>query len=148
MPRRRPKKQPIRAQIVHEIYEAGTAKRGYPVVVHLFNGATKAEARRYFRAHMKTDSFLRGCTKRGKWSQVRCKVRMRMLSQKEALYCDHCGKRIQVGLIVGGPDGATMRVGPSCAKQFSRASNLDRARFLYGNRWQQHIDPRTLRDEY
>jgi len=62
-------------QIVHEIYESSTAKRGYPVVVHHFNGATRKEALGYLRAHMKTDEFLRDCTRKGKWDGVKCKSR-------------------------------------------------------------------------
>jgi hypothetical protein len=57
-----------------DIYEAAT-NYAYPVVTHLFNGRTKAEAWRYHDSHRKTDTFLRQCEDRGTFSEsVRCRA--------------------------------------------------------------------------
>lgn len=41
-----------------DIYEAKTYYQ-YPVVEHIFSGRTEEEAFGYFKAHLKTDSFLK-----------------------------------------------------------------------------------------
>ena len=38
---------------------------GYPVVVHMFCGATREEAEGYYAAHLTTDEFFRDCTETG-----------------------------------------------------------------------------------
>lgn len=43
-----------------------------PVLRHVFSGG-KREAMQIFRAHMKTDSFLRSCELRGKWKKIACR---------------------------------------------------------------------------
>lgn len=43
-----------------------------PVVRHVFRGATRAEATAILKAHMKTDKFLRGCSK-GRFGAIRCR---------------------------------------------------------------------------
>lgn len=63
-----------KARLQIDIYERGTT---YAIVRHVFIGKTRAEAAGYFKAHMKTDSFLRGCTKRGKWDGLSCKITKR-----------------------------------------------------------------------
>jgi len=54
-----------------DIYEKETWGN-YPVVQHVFRGKTRAEAMRYYRSHLHTDFFLRGCVERGKWRDVSC----------------------------------------------------------------------------
>ena len=54
--------------------ETFETKRTFPIVVHTFNGKTKTEAMGYFRAHLKTDSFLRGCTETGYYGLIPCRV--------------------------------------------------------------------------
>jgi len=47
--------------IIVDIYESTM----YPVVTHIFRGKTMHEAKSYFHAHMKTDSFLRAAVNTG-----------------------------------------------------------------------------------
>ena len=58
--------------LVVETFEA----KPYPVVVHTFIGETKQEAFGYYRAHLKTDSFFRGCAE-GDFRGMECKNRMK-----------------------------------------------------------------------
>lgn len=60
--------------LVVEIYES---QRRFPIVVHVFNGTTKREAMGYFEAHMKTDSFLRGCVSDNQFGNIRCRSTVR-----------------------------------------------------------------------
>lgn len=60
-----------RFQIIHEIYENDEEE---PTVTHVFHGETPERAEEVYRAHMKTDAFLRGCTQRGRWDGVDCWV--------------------------------------------------------------------------
>lgn len=46
----------------------------YPVVVHEFVGKTQEEAEGYFHSHLKTDTFLRGCWEKGRWTQIPCRT--------------------------------------------------------------------------
>lgn len=57
-----------------DIFEPNSAGMGYPVVTHIFKGLTKKEAEGYFKAHMGTDSFLRGCVTKGKFGQLDCRT--------------------------------------------------------------------------
>lgn len=59
--------------IVVDIYENGM----YPVVTHIFRGKTIQEARDYFQAHMKTDSFLRSAVNTGYYKGMRTPVEMK-----------------------------------------------------------------------
>lgn len=61
-------------RLVVDIFEPGTE---YPVVRHVFAGRTKEEAEGYFKAHMTTDAFLRGCADHGRWSDVECEATAR-----------------------------------------------------------------------
>jgi len=62
--------------VVHSIYEESIGDE-YPVVQHTFMGRTRKEAVGYFRAHLKTDSFLRGCSERGQFGDgIRCRADM------------------------------------------------------------------------
>ncbi len=56
-----------------DITEAAT-KHAYVIVRHEFAGRTVKEAYGYLTSHMKTDSFLRGCVRSGKWQSVRCRA--------------------------------------------------------------------------
>lgn len=49
-------------QVRVDIYEAATP--GYPIVTHLFNGATPEEAHGVHEAHRGADEFLRECEDR------------------------------------------------------------------------------------
>lgn len=51
-------------QIRVAIYEAAT-NYAIPIVVHLFNGRTRAEAMSYHDAHLGSDAFLRDCEDKG-----------------------------------------------------------------------------------
>lgn len=48
----------------------------YPVVMHVFYGETIEEARGYFKAHMKTDSFLRESVHKGRYKGMKVKVQI------------------------------------------------------------------------
>ena len=58
-----------------DIFEPEGAGMGYPVVRHSFYGKSKKEAKGYFESHMKTDEFMRGCVKSGKWEKLKCKTK-------------------------------------------------------------------------
>lgn len=55
--------------LVVDIYEP---THDYPIVVHKFQGDTRAEAEHYYRSHLKSDAFLRGCVRRGRFKRVTC----------------------------------------------------------------------------
>lgn len=57
-------------RVVVDIYESDM----YPVVTHIFHGKTLEEARSYFKAHMKTDRFLREAVNTGYFNGMRVKV--------------------------------------------------------------------------
>lgn len=59
-------------RLVVDIYEAEIPD--YPVVTHVFNGKTKKEAIGYFKAHLTTDEFLRGCVNKGRWKTLDCRA--------------------------------------------------------------------------
>lgn len=61
---------PTPYRIVSRIYEGGAT---YPIVIHIFYGKTPAEAQRYFQAHLKSDSFFRGCTTNQRFSDFTCR---------------------------------------------------------------------------
>lgn len=63
-------------KLVVNIYEPRGAGLDYPVVQHVFFGRTKAEADGYYRSHLKTDSFLRGCVTRRRWERVECEAEL------------------------------------------------------------------------
>lgn len=56
-----------------DIYEYEVDIR-YPVVSHIFYGKTLKEAQGYFKAHMKTDEFLRGAVSKGSWKGLELHV--------------------------------------------------------------------------
>ncbi len=56
-----------------KIYESET----YPIMEHVFRGRTKKEANGYYESHLKTDAFLRGCVKSGRWENVDCHAEAR-----------------------------------------------------------------------
>lgn len=58
------------SHVVVDIFESDM----YPVVTHTFYGKTMAEARSYFHAHMKTDSFLRAAVNTGYFKDMRVRV--------------------------------------------------------------------------
>lgn len=55
-------------QMVHEIYE-GDGK--YPVVIHIFSGGTREEVKGIFKAHMKTDKFMREMENSGSFGDIK-----------------------------------------------------------------------------
>lgn len=57
-------------RILSKIREAG---RSYAVVVHAFYGQTLQEAEAYYRAHLKSDAFLKACSTVGKFSKTSCR---------------------------------------------------------------------------
>jgi len=56
-------------QVVSKIFENGIP---FPVVTHIFSGQTLSQAQGFYAAHLKSDSFLAGCT-RGAFGNVRCR---------------------------------------------------------------------------
>lgn len=56
--------------VVVDIYE----REMYPIVTHIFRGKTMSEAKSYFKAHMKTDSFLRAAVNTGYYKGMRVRV--------------------------------------------------------------------------
>lgn len=58
--------------IVHRIYEGDSP---LPVVEHRFFGQTLAEAERVYRAHQKTDAFLRSCDMQRRFGNISCRTR-------------------------------------------------------------------------
>jgi hypothetical protein len=63
-------------RLVVDIYEPESTT-AYPVLRHVFYGASRDEAMGTFAAHMKTDEFLRGCVKKERWDGVDCVSRIR-----------------------------------------------------------------------
>ena len=61
-----------RYKLVVDIYEPEGAGTDYPILRHEFFGRTEKEAEGYFRAHLATDTFLRGCVQKRRWRQVGC----------------------------------------------------------------------------
>ena len=59
--------------IVVDIYE----REIYPIVTHIFRGKTMSEAKSYFKAHMKTDSFLRSAVNTGYYIGMRTPVEIK-----------------------------------------------------------------------
>jgi hypothetical protein len=55
-----------------ETYEESVGD-DYPVVAHIFRGATKKEALGYYNAHLKFDEFLRLCQESGQFKTVTCR---------------------------------------------------------------------------
>jgi hypothetical protein len=68
-------------KLLVKAYESGTK---HPVVVHTFVGETRAEATQYHKAHLKTDAFLRDCTRRGRWDGISCRVERRWQRRRRA----------------------------------------------------------------
>lgn len=61
----------VRAQhrVVVSIFEEG---KDYPAVVHIFYGQNVGEAQAYFKAHMRTDSFLEACVTKKRFANMTC----------------------------------------------------------------------------
>lgn len=55
-------------QVVISTYES----KPYPVVTHVFTGATKEEAWHYVESHLGTCSFFRGCAE-GHFADFKCR---------------------------------------------------------------------------
>jgi hypothetical protein len=58
-------------RIVQQIYEEGDPE---PVLTHVFYGKTREEAAGVFKAHMGTDSFMRGCVTNGRFRDFTCRA--------------------------------------------------------------------------
>ena len=56
-------------RLVSKIFET----KPYPVVVHIFYGATADEALGYYRAHQSTDRLLSSCKNTGAFMRMRCR---------------------------------------------------------------------------
>lgn len=55
--------------LVVETYEG---RNPLPVVTHTFHGKSPEQAQAFYRAHLKADSFMRGC-KSGHFANFRCR---------------------------------------------------------------------------
>jgi hypothetical protein len=66
-------KQSGTVRMVHEIFEGDTP---YPVVTHVFTGKTREEAKGYFKAHMKTDRFMREMETSGKFGEIKGRTKV------------------------------------------------------------------------
>jgi hypothetical protein len=56
-------------RVVSKIFESN---KSYPAVVHIFYGESLREAQSYYQAHLKTDSFFRGCVVDKRFSNFSC----------------------------------------------------------------------------
>lgn len=56
-------------RIVQQIYEQDDPD---PILTHVFYGKTEEEARGVYRAHMTTDSFMRGCVNQQRFRDFAC----------------------------------------------------------------------------
>jgi len=63
-------------KIIADTYEGSDRT---PVVRHVFYGKTQREARGIMRAHLKTDRFLRGCFKAGRYDGIACHVELKRM---------------------------------------------------------------------
>lgn len=63
--------QRARFELRVSIYEKAVGD-AYPVVVHSFLGKTREEAEGYYRAHLKTDTFFRGCVEKEQFDGIDC----------------------------------------------------------------------------
>ena len=61
-------------RIIADTYEGNDRT---PVVRHVFYGKTQREARRIMHAHLKTDRFLRGCYRSGRYDGIACHVELK-----------------------------------------------------------------------
>ena len=59
----------IRYDLIVETYEAGGA---HPVVTHIFHGNTPGQAKAFYRAHLRSDAFLRKCNS-GHFGKMPCR---------------------------------------------------------------------------
>ena len=57
-------------RIISRVFESGAK---YPAVVHTFYGSSLDQATRIFRAHMKSDAFLRDCIKKNTFADFSCR---------------------------------------------------------------------------
>lgn len=71
------------AHLVHQIFE--DANPGYPPVTHVFTGKDRTEAKGYFDAHMKTDAFMRGMERSGKYDGIRGRTEQQWMSGRLGL---------------------------------------------------------------
>lgn len=62
-------------RIVSEIYEDDL---DFPVVVHIFNGTTAKQAHAFYRAHLKSDAFFRGCVEEQRFANFNCRETHRL----------------------------------------------------------------------
>jgi hypothetical protein len=64
--------------MVASTYEAEIGD-DYPVVIHTMLSKTREGAMGVFKAHMGTDSFLRGCTEQGRFKSIDCRTEVVLL---------------------------------------------------------------------
>lgn len=62
-------------RIVSEIYET---VHTYPIVIHIFQGGTAKQAAAFYKAHMLSDAFLRGCVEKGRFANFTCREEHRL----------------------------------------------------------------------
>lgn len=67
--------------LVVDVYEPSTRFR-YPVIRHVFYGASREEAEGYYRAHLRNDNFLRSCAESKAFEGRLCEVDVRWESQR------------------------------------------------------------------
>jgi hypothetical protein len=64
--------------VIHDIFEPfGRSEGRYPIVTHIFRGDTPEQADGYYRAHRRTDAFLRACDDSGRFGRIVCYSRVR-----------------------------------------------------------------------
>jgi hypothetical protein len=64
--------------VVASTYEEAVGD-AFPVVIHTMMSKTREGALGVFRAHMETDSFLRGCTDDKKFKSIDCRTELAIL---------------------------------------------------------------------
>ncbi len=65
--------------LIVETYEGD---RSVPVVTHIFHGNTPDQAKAFYRAHLKADSFMRKCGSQGRFGNFQCRNVIRGIKKR------------------------------------------------------------------
>lgn len=57
-------------RVVSKIYEANLV---FPIVIHIFQGVSRKQAKAFYEAHKKSDEFLRGCADKEHFVNFSCR---------------------------------------------------------------------------
>lgn len=67
--------------VIVDTYEPEGMGTAHPILRHIFYGRTQEEAVGYYRAHRKTDAFLRRCVDQQNWSGIYCPSKIRIVKE-------------------------------------------------------------------